>query len=314
LALRGNAGGCPDVLSRDFPLVRPLPAVSDPIKLSSKATQEFWEIAVLFEDEHLLALNKPARLLTSPDRYDPARPNLMRLLHTGIAEAKPWAKQRGLSYLSNAHRLDFETSGVILLAKSKPVLVKLADQFGADRPRKVYAALVSGTPANTTWEVDAAIGPHPTRLGVMRVDQKQGKQSRTSFSVRESFRRYALLECRPVTGRTHQIRVHLKHSGLPICGDRAYGGKPLWLSRLKPDYRLKEGREERPLISTLALHAEQLTLPHPETGQEIVIAAPWPKDLLVAVRYLQRYAVGSGSSVSQPDDDDQPADPEADSE
>src|SRR3954463_2388619 len=86
------------------------------IKLSSPGTHEFWEIPVVFEDEHLLAINKPASLLTSPDRYDPNRPNLMRLLHDGLAERKPWAKARGLTYLANAHRLDFETTGVLLLA------------------------------------------------------------------------------------------------------------------------------------------------------------------------------------------------------
>src|SRR5688572_32307615 len=93
-----------------------------PIKLSSPETREFWEIPVLFEDEHLLAISKPARLLTSPDRYDPNRPNLMRLLHDGITANKPWARERTLAYLSNAHRLDFETSGVLLLAKNKPAL------------------------------------------------------------------------------------------------------------------------------------------------------------------------------------------------
>src|SRR5215211_3177809 len=93
------------------------------IKLSSPETKEFWEIPVVFEDEHLLAINKPARLLTSPDRYDPNRPNIMRLLHEGIAANKVWARERGLTYLANAHRLDFETSGVMLLAKNKPALV-----------------------------------------------------------------------------------------------------------------------------------------------------------------------------------------------
>jgi len=103
---------------------------TSPIKLSSQATRDFWEIPILYEDEHLLALDKPSGLLTSPDRDDPNRPNLMKLLHAGIADGKTWAKERGLAYLMNAHRLDVETSGIILLAKSKPVLVELANLFG----------------------------------------------------------------------------------------------------------------------------------------------------------------------------------------
>ncbi len=109
----------------------PTPA-APPIKLSSPETKEFWEIPVVFEDEHLLGISKPARLLTSPDRYDPNRPNLIKLLHTGVAQGKPWARARGLTYLSNAHRLDFETTGVLLLAKNKPALVQLANLFGSE--------------------------------------------------------------------------------------------------------------------------------------------------------------------------------------
>src|SRR5512147_2996891 len=103
--------------------------VSAIIKLSSPATKEYWEIPVLFEDEHLLAINKPPCLLSSPDRYDPHRPNLMKLLHAGIAAGQPWAKERGLDYLSNAQRLDFETSGVLLLEKTKPALTAAANMF-----------------------------------------------------------------------------------------------------------------------------------------------------------------------------------------
>src|SRR5882757_1323013 len=120
--------------------------MSEVIKLSSPATREFWELPVLFEDDHLLALDKPSRLLTSPDRYDAERPNLMKLLHSGIERSAAWARQRGLVYLMNAHRLDFETSGVLLLAKSKPVLVALANLFGAGQTAKTYLALVHGNP------------------------------------------------------------------------------------------------------------------------------------------------------------------------
>jgi len=261
------------------------------IKLSSPAARAFWEIPVLFEDEYLLALDKPAGLLTSPDRYDRQRPNLMKLLHAAIAGGKPWARERGLNYLMNAHRLDCETSGVILLAKSKPALITLANLFGSEKPLKRYAALVQGTPADDKFEVDAGLAPHPVKTGLMRVDPKNGKRSRTVFQVLEKFSGWTLLRCEPFTGRTHQIRVHLRHAGLPVVGDELYGGKPLWLSRLKPAYRLKRGREERPLISRVALHAEQLTLPHPVTGETLTITAPWPKDFRVAVKYLRQFAL-----------------------
>jgi 23S rRNA pseudouridine1911/1915/1917 synthase len=262
------------------------------IKISSPATREFWEIPVLFEDEHLLALDKPAGLLTSPDRYDANRPSLMKLLHLGIAGAKPWARKHHLNYVSNAHRLDFETSGVILIAKNKPALVALADLFSSEKPRKKYLALVRGEPLENQFEVDARLAPHPVKIGLMHVDQKNGGQSKTKFEMLENFPRfgYALLKCEPLAERAHQIRVHASHAGLKIVGDEPYGGKPLWLSHLKPNYRLKEGTIERPLISRTALHAEQLTLPHPIMDEVLTITAPWPKDLKVAVKYLRQFA------------------------
>jgi len=266
--------------------------VSAVIKLSSPPTREFWEIPVLFEDDSLLALDKPAGLLTSPDRYDPLRPNLMKLLHSAIALQKPWVQQRKLNYLSNAHRLDFETSGVILLAKSKSVLVTLADMFGSEKPLKQYIALTSGIPPGETFEVDAPLAPHPVKPGIIRVDQKNGKKSKTKFEVLENFTYsgYVLLKCEPATGRTHQIRVHAAHAGLKIVADTLYGGKPLWLSRLKKDFYLKPGREERALISRVALHAERLQLTHPVSGETLNICAPWPKDFVVGIKYLRKFA------------------------
>jgi RluA family pseudouridine synthase len=266
-------------------------AVNAFLKLSSPATGEFWKIAILREDEHLLALDKPAGLLTSPDRYDPHRPNLMKLLHRDIERGAPWAKERGLTYIANAHRLDFETSGVILLARDKPSLVALANQFGAEKPGKSYAALIHGSPKDDVFEIGAKLGPHPIRTGLMRVDEKQGKQAKTYFEVLERFSGFTLLKCRPLTGRTHQIRVHLRHAGFPLVGDSLYGGQPLLLSKLKTEYRLKGGKTERPLISRVALHAEQLIVTHPVSEAPVVINAPWPKDLTVAVRYLRRYAI-----------------------
>ena len=273
---------------RRLPLI-----VSTVIQLSSPATREFWEIPVLFEDAHLLALNKPPCLLTSPDVGDPERPNLMKLLHAAVAEGKPWARQRDLTYLMAAHRLDFETSGVLLLAKSKPVLVALADLFGAEKPLLTYTTLVQGTPTQDQFVVDAPLAAHPIRAGLMCIDRAHGKKAKTACEIIERFSRHTLLRCRPVPGRPHQISVHLRSVRLPVVGDGAYGGRPLLLSRLKQNYRLKPDHVERPLIATAALHEERLDIAHPVTGELLAIEAEWPKDLKVAVKYLRRHATTS---------------------
>jgi RluA family pseudouridine synthase len=267
--------------------------VSAAIKLSSPATKEFWEIPILFEDEHLLALDKPGGLLTSPDQAEPNRPDLMTLLHAGIAEKKPWARERNLDYLSNAQRLDAETTGVLLLAKKKSALIALADSFGNENGIKKFLALVRGEPAENQFETDLKLSPHPVKIGLMCVDAQNGKKAKTRFEVLENFSRggYALLKCDPLTGRADQIRAHLRHAGLPVVGDQLYGGKPLWLSRLKKDYRLKPGREERPLLARVALHAEELQFPHPVTNELVTIKSEWPKDFKVALKYLRQYAV-----------------------
>jgi RluA family pseudouridine synthase len=266
--------------------------VSAVIKLSSPATREFWEIPVLFEDAHLLALDKPARLLTSPDPLDLARPSLMKLLHAAIADKKPWAVERNLDYLNHANELDFDVTGVLLLAKNKPAFIALANLFSSEKARLKYVALVRGEMLEQEFEVDAKLAPHPVKPGVMRVDRDHGKQARTRFTLLENFSRagYALLRAEPLAERTHQVRVHASHVDLKIVGDEIYGGKPLWLSRLKKDYRLKPGREERPLLARVSLHAEELSLPHPITGETVTIKSEWPKDLKVALKYLRLHA------------------------
>lgn len=273
------------------------------IKLSAPATKEFWEIPVLFEDDHLLALDKPSGLLTSPDRYNLDRPNLMQLLHEGIAGKKPWAATRGLTYLANAHRLDAETSGVLLLAKNKPALIQLANLFSIDKVRQKYFALASGLPSSDQFVMDAKITSNVVELGLMRIDNRDGMKSKTEFSVAEKFSGYTALNCQPRTNRNHQIRIHLKHAGFPIVGDTLYGGKPLWLSRLKKDFYLKRGREERPLMARLALHSEELSLPHPVTGESITLTAPIPKDLRVALRYLREFRGDGRTFGAQPEED-----------
>ena len=260
------------------------------VKLSSPATREFWEIPVLHEDDHVLALDKPAGLLVSPDRLAPERPSLTKLLQEAIAAAKPWARERNLTYLATAHRLDADTSGVLLLAKNKPALVALADQFGTDRPVRRYVALVQEAPTDDSFDVSEKIAPHPIRAGFMRIDPRNGKKSKTEFEVIEKFSRWSLVRCIPRGERAQQIRLHLSHAGFSVIGDELYRGKNLWLSRLKKDFYLKPGREERPLISRIALHSEELNLTHPATGEPLIIKSELPKDLRVALKYLRQFA------------------------
>lgn len=190
----------------------------------------------------------------------------------------------------NAHRLDAEASGVLVLAKSKPVLVALANFFGSDKPCRSFVALVSGEPAQDRFEVETKLSAKPATAGFFRVTERAGKQSRTLFHVLEKFTGWTLIKCEPLTPRPHQVRAHLRHVRLPIAGDTLYEGKPLLLSRLKPQYRLKPNRTERPLISNVALHADGLNLPHPVTGQPLTVSAPFPREFAVALKYLRRYA------------------------
>jgi 23S rRNA-/tRNA-specific pseudouridylate synthase len=212
------------------------------------------------------------------------------MLWAGIEEGKAWATTRGLSFLRSAHGLEPEDSGVLLMVKNKPVLVKLLDLFGSEQPTISFIALVNGSPAEERFSSGGKIGVHPTRPGVMRVDAKSGKRARTTFEVVERFRGWALLNCVPLTHRQHQIRVHLARLGLRLAGDDTYGGKALLLSSLKPNYHLKPNHAERPLIGSPGLHAEKLAIAHPVTGQAINITAPWPKTLTVAVKYLRKFA------------------------
>lgn len=270
------------------------------IRLSSPGTREAWEIPVLHEDAQLLALAKPPCLLTSPDRYALHRPNLMKLLHRDIELGAAWAREQQLTYLANTHRLDFETTGVLLLAKDKPTLVALANQFSCGQTHKVYVALTHGSPPEDRFKVGARLALNPVKIGLLHVDDKFGRPALTNFEVVERFSGYTLMKCLPGIERTHQIRVHLQNCGLPIVGDDSYGGQQLLLSRLKSRYVLKPGRTERPLVSTLALHAEQLRVTQPATGAELTITAPWPNDLNVAVKYLRRYALPVAAAAPPP--------------
>jgi RluA family pseudouridine synthase len=284
------------------------------VKLSSPETHQFWEIPVLHHDEHLLALDKPAGLPISPDPADPERPSLVPLLHAAIAAGKPWAREYALSFLASAHRLDTETSGVLLFARDKSTLSTLANWFGAARPGRQYVALVEGNPPHDIFEVDARLAPHPARPGLVHVNSNTGKTSRTQFEVLERFRDYCLVKCDALMDRRHQVRVHLRHAHFPVLGDRAYGGPLLMLSRLKPGYRPKHNQPENPLLAAPALYADRLSLPHPVTGNPLTITASQPKELSVALKYLRLFnSVPVGQSPADSATQEPPATPPASS-
>lgn len=234
---------------------------------------------VVFEDDAIVAFNKPSGLLVAPDRWDKSLSNLMGMVH----------EQRDPGWF-NAHRLDKDTSGLVLCAKTKPALDHLCRQFEQHRVRKEYLALARGVPKDDRGLISAPIVDDPQRPGRM-MTAKRGKPAETAYEAVERFRGLTLFSLAPRTGRTHQLRVHLVSIGCPIVGDPFYGdGRGFCLSEIKKGYKHKgRGQAERPLISRLALHACRLAIEHPSTGLPLVIEAPLPKDMEIALKYLRKF-------------------------
>lgn len=239
---------------------------------------------VILEDEALIAFDKPAGLPVAPGRGGRPVENLMDLV---LAK---WGAD-----VANVHRIDTEMSGLVLCAKTKPALDFLSGQFQAKTVGKTCLALTVGVPATDEFAVDLVMKEDEARPGVMCVVKKHGQTSRTGFTVREKFPQpagragFACVECRPLTGRPHQIRLHLAVAGTPVLNDTLYGNETrLLLSDLKRGYK---GRaDEKPLIDRLALHATGLTFTHPLSREPVTLTAPLPNDLAVALKYLRKFA------------------------
>jgi len=231
---------------------------------------------VLYEDASLLAVNKPAGVPVLPDGYDLDLVHLRALLEPAYGPL--WI----------VHRLDKETSGLVMLARTAEAHRALNDSFAQRQVSKIYHALVRGAPDWTERVVRLALLPDGDRRHRTVVDRRRGKRSLTRLRVLEQFRGYALVEAAPKTGRTHQIRVHLQSQGVPIAADPLYGdGRAVLLSEVKPGYR-KKG-QERPLLDRLGLHAWQIVIPHPVHGEPLSLRAPHPKDLRITLRQLRKY-------------------------
>ena len=225
---------------------------------------------LVFEDDDYLVINKPPYVSTLEDR-------------TGAASILQLANEYQYG-CQVCHRLDKETSGALLIAK-KPAAYKHANALFADRTvEKTYHAVAIGLHNLDNREIDLAL--HIAASGSVRVS-RSGKPSTTFVTSLNRYKRHTLVECKPVTGRMHQIRVHMTAIGAPLVADLAYDGAELYLSSIKKNYKPKFEKEERPLMARVALHAFSLKFKDIK-GDSQYIECPYPKDFQTVLRQLEK--------------------------
>ena len=256
---------------------------------------------ILYEDEHILALNKPSGCTVVPrrNRRDcPFQNGIVAYLRQSPEALAAATRSR---YRPRAvHRLDQCTSGVVIEAKTRAGELRVARQFQERAVVKEYLAVVLGEMADDEGRIEAPIGPVRGDLARMRVDEKRGRPSLTTCAVEERFRGFTFVRAFPETGRRHQIRVHLAHAGHPVVADSVYGGGPsLMLSSVKRSYRLARGRTEKPLIERAALHASAITFLPVGDETALRIEAPLPDDMALLLKMLRKYASG-GMQMADP--------------
>ena len=229
---------------------------------------------IISDNEDFVVINKPPGLLTIPDR-EGKEPSL-----------KGWLQQQ-YGEIFTVHRLDRETSGVVVFAKQAAAHKELSRIFEEREVAKYYLGLVLGKPAQNEGTIEAGIMEHPGKRGLMAINKK-GKPAITEYQVLENFRYFSWMQFRIHTGRTHQIRVHMKHLGHPIVCDPLYGdGKPVLLSAIKHRYNLsKTELEERPIVSRLALHSWKLEFSLLQ--KTFAFDAAIPKDLSALLQQLRK--------------------------
>ena len=234
------------------------------------------QLEIIEETEDWIALNKPAGLLSIPDR-EGKEVSIKAILQEKFGE------------IFTVHRLDRDTSGVIIFAKTAEAHRFLSQQFEERTVEKHYLGLVSGIPSDKQGRMESPIGEHPSKRGMMAV-LKKGKPSITDYEVKEEFGKYALVDFIIHTGRTHQIRVHAQELGHSIVCDELYGdGKPIFISSLKKNFKLSKSElEERPILSRLGLHAALLSFADKD-GKKYSLEAELPKDMRALIQQLRKW-------------------------
>ena len=233
------------------------------------------KLTVICENDDFIALNKPSGLLSIPDRK-------------GIDVSLKVLLKEKYGNIFTVHRLDKETSGLIVFAKNEAAHKHLSLQFENRQTKKIYQGLVIGSLMEKKGSIAYPLTEHPALNGTMIV-HRRGKESLTDYEVLEDFGIYSWLQFQIHTGRTHQIRVHMKETGHPVVCDTLYGdGKPVLVSSLKSKFKLsKDAEEEKPILNRLALHAFQLTFKD-ISGNLIELEAALPKDIRATLQQLAK--------------------------
>jgi 23S rRNA pseudouridine1911/1915/1917 synthase len=243
----------------------------------NKKRQPVFKLAesIVFENDDFIAINKPAGLLSIPDRTQ-SETSLKDILINKYGN------------IFTVHRIDKDTSGLIVFAKNEVAHKFLSQAFEERKVEKYYQGIVHGSPAAKSATIDAPISEHPLHKGLMTV-HRNGKPSVTDYVVIEDHKSFSLLQFQLHTGRTHQIRVHCKNMGHPLACDELYGdGKPILLSALKKKFRLsKHDEEERPMLNRLALHSYRLKFTDAD-GNAYELTAELPKDMRALLQQLKK--------------------------
>jgi 23S rRNA pseudouridine1911/1915/1917 synthase len=236
---------------------------------------------IIYEDSDLIILNKPADMIVHPARGNTHGTLVNALAHysdqlsSGLGEFRP-----GI-----VHRLDRDTTGVMVVTKNDTAQWKIARQFEQRQVKKSYLAIVHGTPDLTRDRISAPLGVHPRIREKYAIRPEMGKEAVTFFEVLESFRGFSLIKLFPQTGRTHQIRVHLSYMKHPIVADDMYGGKLVYPWQLQDT----EPTAQNPVIARCALHASTLEFEHPTTEEIVSFEVLLPEDMQNLLDMLRKY-------------------------